>query len=332
MKLSFIISHGDISMHLGIKLSIIAASFALSSSAFAQVNVMGTPAYGTYNLTSGFTPDPTMMSVVAGGTVSSSSLPNCFAGNIASVPDVRVNYTAGSYPLRFFVDAPGTDTTIAVNAPDGTWHCNDDFSGLNPAVDFGAPQSGQYDVFVGTYSSGDFPTVNLSVTELPATYGPGQSAGGMPTGQVAQATGGINIQGTPGYGTYNIASGFTPDPQVVALTAGGSNSSSGLMTATGACNAGYVAGVPDVRVNYTSGSYPLRFYVDTPGTDTTLAINAPDGSWHCIDDFSGLHPAIDFASPMSGQYDVFVGTYSQGQYPSVNLSITELPGSYGPGQ
>lgn len=312
-----------------IKLTVLAAILCVSGTAMAQVNVMGEPGFGTYPLNAGFSPDPYPVTLTAGGDQAASALTttsgtSCNAGNIAGVPDVRINYTAGTFPLRFYVDTPGTDTTIAVNDPNGNWTCNDDFSGLQPAVDFATPASGQYDIFVGTFSTGEYPSVTLYATELPATNGPGTTAQAPPTG-----TGGVNIMGTPTYGEYSVNSGFSPDPLNYSVTAGGEAQSSSV---SAGCNAGWIASVPDVRVNYTAGTFPLRFYVDTPGTDTTLAINAPDGTWHCVDDSVGLHPAIDFASPASGQYDVFVGTFSQGSYPNVSLYVTELPGSNGPTQ
>jgi hypothetical protein len=59
------------------------------------------------------------------------------------------------------------DTVLLVNTPDGEWHCNDDYSGLNPALTFEAPQEGQYDIWVGTYSAtnGDYPPATLAVTQ-----------------------------------------------------------------------------------------------------------------------------------------------------------------------
>jgi len=149
----------------------------LATSASAQVNVMGTPTFGTYTIASGFTPDPVSYTLTAGGTEAASNLQTaagtpCFAGNIAATPDVRVNYTSGAFPLRFYVSNPGTDTTIAVNAPDGSWHCNDDTVGLQPVIDFPTPLSGQYDIFVGTFAAGAYPEVQLYVTELPAANGP----------------------------------------------------------------------------------------------------------------------------------------------------------------
>lgn len=310
-------------------LAIVSSFLFISSVAVAQVDISGEPGFGTLELETGFAPDPTSVEVIAGGSEDTASLGDCAAGHIASVPDVRVNYTAGSLPLRFFVDDPESDTTLAINAPDGTWFCVDDAAGLQPIVDFASPLSGQYDIFVGTYSDDEFPTVSLQITELPAQFGPGQAAAPMPSGQTL--VGGIDYMGEPTYGTMELESGFTPDPATLSVVAGGTADSSALSGADGnPCNAGQIANAPDARVNFVAGSLPLRFYVDTADTDTTLAINAPDGSWYCIDDAVGLHPVIDFATPLSGQYDVFVGTYTEGEFPSVTLSVTELPGEHGP--
>jgi hypothetical protein len=328
-------------MKIRTTLAIAASTLMLASAANAQVNVMGTPTYGTYTVNSGFTPDPISYAVVAGGNQqASAAAPGCNAGWIANVPDVRVHYTAGTFPLRFYVDAPGTDTTLAVNDPGGMWHCNDDTVGLQPVIDFASPVSGQYDIFVGTFTQNSYPEVQLYVTELPGSFGPsggmapqgqGQGQWGQGQGQIGQAAGGPDWSGEPTYGTYTVNSGFTPDPISYQVTAGGTAQASLVSTAQGMpCNAGWVATTPDIRVHYTSGTFPLRFFVDTPGTDTTLAVNAPDGQWYCNDDTVGLHPVIDFAQPLSGQYDVFVGTFAQGAYPNVTLKVTELPASYGP--
>ena len=293
----------------------------------SEINVMGTPSFGTFNVVTNFQPDPQTYTIVAGGTVDSSVLqtPNgaCNAGWVATVPDIRINYTTGSYPLRFYVDTPGTDTTLAVNTPDGTWHCNDDTVGLQPVIDIAAPAGGQYDIFVGTYAQNENPSITLYVTEIP-TNGPVGQATDTPVGA-------IDWTGAPTFGAHAVISGFQPDPTSYAITAGGTvQSSATLTTAAGTCYAGWVATTPDIRITYTSGSYPLRFYVNAPNTDTTMAIHGPDGQWYCNDDGVGLHPVLDFAQPMSGQYDVFVGTYAQNVYPDVSLFVTEMPTTYGP--
>ena len=60
--------------------------------------------------------------------------------------------------------------------------------------------------------------------------------------------------------------------------------------------------------------------------DTTLVINAPDGEWYCDDDGAGYpNPELTFASPMSGQYDIWVGTYGGGNA-NATLQILEQGG------
>ena len=99
----------------------------------------------------------------------------------------------------------------------------------------------------------------------------------------AYPTGSVFAQDTsadPNYGTLNLSAGFQPDPRVVSLTAGGGISAS---RASSGCR-GYITNAPDVRLNYTSGSFPLSILVDS-AADTTLVVNAPNGNWYCDDDW-----------------------------------------------
>lgn len=151
---------------------------------------------------------------------------------------------------------------------------------------------------------------------------------------------GQNWQADPLYGTVTLRSGFTPDPQCVAVQAGGANTTADLLEGsdpvTGESPNGYInAERPDVTLMYTSGSFSLRFYVESD-VDTTLLVNLPDTTWRCNDDgscegYSGLDPVITCNRPQSGKYDIWVGTYSQGRTSPATLCITELmsnhPGS-----
>lgn len=128
-----------------------------------------------------------------------------------------------------------------------------------------------------------------------------------------------NVMGSPSFGTLNLRSGFLPDPRVVPVTAGGRNDASRL----GSGCLGSIANAPDVRVNYQAGSLPLHFYV-TSNDDTTLVINGPDGQWYCNDDTNGLNPAVSFANPGSGQYDVYIGHYGQGAGVPARLQVSEV--------
>ena len=58
--------------------------------------------------------------------------------------------------------------------------------------------------------------------------------------------------------------------------------------------------------------------------DTTLVVNKPDGSWICDDDTNNRDPAISMTSPMSGQYDIWVGNYNGTDTPNATVYVTEL--------
>ncbi|MEE2527324.1 peptidase S1 [Hyphobacterium sp. HN65] len=126
----------------------------------------------------------------------------------------------------------------------------------------------------------------------------------------------------PTYGGVTLSSGYTPDPYLVNLQSGGSINAS--QSIGGNCR-GYVANAPDFRLQYRAGNIlPLIISVSS-SSDTTLVINAPDGRWYCDDDGGqGLNPSLRWNSPMSGQYDIYVGTYGSASYRNATLSISEL--------
>ena len=124
----------------------------------------------------------------------------------------------------------------------------------------------------------------------------------------------------PAFGGVNLYSGFTPDPFYRDLTAGGRLDAARVLG--GAC-VGTIANAPDFRMNYSAGGYPLTIYVESY-RDTTLVVNTPDGSWYCNDDWDGLNPGMTFDVPMSGQYDIWVGSYEFGRGIPARLFVTEL--------
>jgi hypothetical protein len=142
----------------------VAAVGMIAVSAHAQ-NVSLSPTYGTISLNSGFSPDPYVVELEAGGSISASNI-GC-TGYIANAPDLRLNYRASEgLPLIISVSSEA-DTTLVINTPTGGWACNDDGGeGSNPSIRFSAPQSGQYDIWVGTYSNGGIRPADLHISEL----------------------------------------------------------------------------------------------------------------------------------------------------------------------
>jgi hypothetical protein len=118
-----------------------------------EPNYMAAPTFGTVTLAGGFVPDPNVTMVEAGGADRVPDLgAGCLGHITAAAPDLDLRYTAGAYRLHLYVRST-VDTTLVVNAPDGSWHCADDEDGPDPVVSFGRPQSGYYSIWVGTYGS-----------------------------------------------------------------------------------------------------------------------------------------------------------------------------------
>jgi hypothetical protein len=157
---------GGIPMSLKALLTASAAVLVFASTGIAVAqNFELDPNYGTVELTAGFTPDPFVASVDSGGPTNAASV-GC-TGFVTDAPDYRLNYTAGSFPLAIGATS-SSDTTIVVNTPDGEWVCNDDYGpqGLDPLVVFSNPMSGQYDIWVGSFTEGDVQPAQLIITEV----------------------------------------------------------------------------------------------------------------------------------------------------------------------
>lgn len=294
------------------------------------------PSYGETSLRAGFSPDPYTVDLQSGGPVRASSIRDngsgsatrdgrC-SGNIADAPDFSLNFTAGSgnLPLRIG-SASGSDTTLVINGPDGSWYCDDDGGeGLNPLIQFNNPSSGRYDIWVGTFGSASLADARLFISELSSVtassvgYGSGSRASGPDLGS------------PPNYETVNLRGGFTPDPYRVSLQSGGpirvndTVSDNGSNAARDRRCRGNIAEAPDVRLNFQPGGLPLIISVAS-NTDTTLVINGPDGRWYCDDDSgAGTNPSIRWDRPSAGQYDIWVGTYGSTSLRPAELSISEL--------
>jgi serine protease Do len=131
------------------------------------------PTFGEQDLTAGFTPDPFDVPITSGGAVDVAYLGADCTGYAAQAPDFRLYWTGNSAQLSFmFVPGSGDeDTTLVVNLPDGSWICNDDSTSTNrnPLIVLSSPPEGRYDIWIGSYSAGDFITGTLRITETNLT-------------------------------------------------------------------------------------------------------------------------------------------------------------------
>jgi hypothetical protein len=107
-------------------------------------------------------PDPFTKELVAGGPIATTL--GGVRAKVAKPPDFRLVYEAGKYALTIRAESTA-DTTLLINLPDSTWVADDDSGGnYNPKLTFAKPQSGQYDIWVGTYQDG-LPKAKLIITE-----------------------------------------------------------------------------------------------------------------------------------------------------------------------
>jgi hypothetical protein len=126
-------------------------------------DVNADPVFGSVKLKAGFVNDPYEKKVVAGGSIKQNK------GNVNAyidkAPDFRLFYEAGNFPLTIYVESKA-DTTLLINLPDGTWVADDDSGGFpNPLLKFAKPQSGRYEIWVGTVGK-DTAEATLKITEL----------------------------------------------------------------------------------------------------------------------------------------------------------------------
>jgi hypothetical protein len=267
----------------------------------------GSPVYGSVKLAAGFTPDPHVIEMLAGGDIDASPLGANCVGYVGRAPDYQIEYEAGSLSLSFTVNGP-VDTSLIINGPSGQWMCDDDSAGnLDPLVTVLEPRSGRYDIWVGTMSRGvtSEQRVSLKVTEL---------------GNLGAQEERPDLSGDPVYGSATLRAGFTPDPHRLELVPGGTVNAA---TVSDRC-IGLIGSRSDYQIHYTGGSMPLTFRV-TGKIDTSLVINGPNGRWHCDDDSGGnLDPRLTFKAPESGRYDIWVGKIAEGAEGTAILTISEI--------
>lgn len=285
-----------------------------SSGSSGDLNVGGSNSnFGSATLDPGFTPDPHEVTITSGGSlnVRDMNLGSGCVGYATSQPDFILHLSSSTDFLRFYNEGDG-DTGLVINDPSGNWRCDDDsHTGTNPMVSINNASSGQYDIWVTSYSSDDNIRGTLHITELRSNPGNGDAGGTlMPRGSSAN------------FGTATLSPGFTPDPHEVSVTSGGSLSVRDMSLGSGCV--GYATERPDFIVHLTATSSMLRMYVVGNG-DTGLVVHDPGGSWHCSDDsYGGTNPTVDLHNTGKGQYDVWVTSYSSDDRIRGTLYVTEL--------
>ena len=132
----------------------------------SSLNPGGEARYGRQSLAPGFEPSPFTIDVVSGGEVAIKPLAlgdNCL-GYAAADPDFVVELAAGFERVTFLI-ASAEDTTLIINLPNGSWSCNDDTNGLNPALVYYNAAPGSYQVWIGSFAAETFDDAVLYLAE-----------------------------------------------------------------------------------------------------------------------------------------------------------------------
>ncbi|MGE0742093.1 MAG: hypothetical protein AB7O98_12185 [Hyphomonadaceae bacterium] len=185
--------------------------------------------------------------------------------------------------------AEGSDLTLAIRAPDGTWLCDDDSAGnLNARVVVPEPATGTFEIWVGSYGPSQ-----------PATA-PIQLAAGPPPTAIRRLD-----------RADRIPSSFDAGP--LTLLAGGVERLP--------CGDGWADGY-----FFSDATPTLTLEVATPeiellsiraiAPDVTLALRGQDGRCYDIDAGSLATQVL-----RTGRYEIWVGSYYAGQPSSAEIII-----------
>jgi len=266
---------------------------------------------------------PRAFSTVASGSaaLSSCNIPGTRGyANDAATMSLNLSMMDG-YELVLDVQSD-CDSTLLVNAADGSWEFDDDSGeGLMPRIAIADPSrlNGRVDIWIGSYGGGTCPaTITLQTRRVP---GLPDEAGDVP----------MNVAGCPDPSLTGRTLSFNGvqlwSRQSIATTASGG-------AALGGCNIpipgtrGYAGAMPSFTL-YLSGMEGYRLDLDVDAScDSTMLVRAADGSWHFDDDSNGnLDPALSFDQywQTNGRVDVWIGSYNGSSCPAtLNLETFDV--------
>ena len=278
------------------------------TSAQHGLNVDADPAYGVRTFARGFAPSPFSIEMISGGEndVTKFDLGENCLGFAATNPDFVIELADEFERITVLADSK-LDTTLIVNTPNGSWACNDDTNGLNPAVVISEASAGRYQIWIGSYEQGEFDVSTLWITETgPET---------LPTTST-----GPDIMQSPTWGEITLSPGFGPIPFSRQVIGGGRNNVAEFVEADDCV--GFVAEAPDFSITLEQDFENIWISVHSPA-NMTLLVSAVDGNWYCNDDHFGTDPSIRFSNAQAGRYDLWVGSADQGNYAASIIYVSE---------
>ena len=251
------------------------------------------PLAGRLSLEAGFSPEPFTRETTLEGRF---GFGDSYNGFFTEAPTFSLNYTAGPQPLTILNESDHVDTVMLIYTPEGQWEYNDDFDGLNAGIRFDSPVSGEYLIWMGSYSRAPS-SGRLLVSE---SY-------------ILQSERMPELGLTPEYDTISLRAGFEPDPlQREAFLFGNQQYAN---------YSGYFSEAPSFILDYEAGDSTLSLTAFSED-DTVLLLHTAEGEWLYNDDFEGLNAGFYFENPVSGTYQIWIGSYNNNSIEAV-LEISE---------
>lgn len=282
--------------------------------------------------------DPTLVSVrsgtLEGPGVDATTLGGACTGIIPSQPDVIFNWEEheGLQTLNVFTLSMG-DPTLVLVTPSGEVLCSDDFNPLvlDPFIEIKDPQVGRYAAFIGSFENDAVEPGFLVVTshELnPANMDLSQMFPRHIDPRANSETISLDVLEIDSPDAVEPAGGsLTPEdlPYQQELTGGGEIGAFNLDHENQLCT-GFISAAPTFRFEWSGDLDQFQLFFES-NVDTTLKVLDPEGSFHCDDDYHGsenLNPWLALP-PITGTYNVWVGSFAPDVQASGTLTITSDP-------
>ena len=289
--------------------------FRLSGIDSGPLRPSATPAFGRHAMPGG---GPLTLAVTAAGSAPAGAVadPTCAGWIEPSRPDLVLSLDVAE-PVLSFRATGGADLTLVIVDPQGRVTCNDDAFGTDPAIGFEPAESGDWAMWVGTFSSDGHETAVVTVDRVSLDADqrrPPQD---------------LDLDAAPAGGAVVLStSGQSVDLSIDPVSA-----------ATGvdpSCAGDIDPSRPDVAISVAEGSPALWLRVAAEA-DSTLMVIGPDGAVHCVDDGYGVDPVLRFDLPEAGTWLVWVGLWTAaGPEPATLLlgpdaASVDLPDGFEPG-
>jgi len=241
-------------------------------------------------------------SVIAGGNLNLSnygSIPG--NGYVAAAPDFELsfnNYNVRDIEFR----AEGCDTVLLINDPSGNWrHDDDGGTGNGSLLRYTAAASGTYDIWVGTYGSS-----NCNATLEIETFNSVCQIYGNDSQYISRNSEQLYLEESfqvTGRGEANISD------------------------CTSLGNSGYIPSSPSLVLSFDNYQNRELEVSTNISCDAVLVIREPNSNFLYNDDGgSGTQSSIRIASPETGDYQIWVGTYSSNSNCSGSVSLETFNG------